>query len=291
MWRFGAVWCQRLLQWLDVFVVYISETCCHLPCRSAHGPLTLAECSAADCLSVMVNVSRSSLHFEPPWFHSLSWHQAQAGQYLHFICLHTHICLFIKRNPQKENGPLTVYRLAGSTRGLHVKTPHKYCSEHVFMPLATLFGYNQICMLLHCTLGLYDSGRNSLNVIGLLNEVMFLACVGVRSSELKHSVLLSLFSQWGWERIIETNGAFNRNLSPSACHVEYVVWVCARVQMRGCVCRWSKFVCALISAVEFLCRLHGWAVLDQWFLNYSGQVPGLIRSELPGNTCHNTFFQ
>lgn len=86
---------------------------------------------------------------------------------------------------------LSVYRLAGSTRGLHVKTP----SEHVCMPLATLFGYNQICMLLHCALGLYDSGRNTLNVIGLLNEVMLLACVGVRSSELKHNVLLSLFSQ------------------------------------------------------------------------------------------------
>lgn len=55
---------------------------------------------------------------------------------------------------------------------------------------------NQISML-HCALGLYDSGRNSLNMIGLLNEVMLLACVGVRSSELKHNVLLSLFSQRG----------------------------------------------------------------------------------------------
>lgn len=108
LWGFRAVWCQLLLQRLDVFVVYITETCCQLPCRSAHGPLTLAECSAADCLSVMVNVSWSSVHFEPHWFHSLSWHWAQAGQHLHFICLHTHICLFIKGNPQKANGPLCV---------------------------------------------------------------------------------------------------------------------------------------------------------------------------------------
>ncbi len=85
-------------------------------------------------------------------------------------------------------------RLVGSARGLHAKTPNEYCSEHVFMPLAALCGCNQISML-HCALGLYDSGRNSLNVIGLLNEVMLLACVGVRSSELKHNVLLSLFSQ------------------------------------------------------------------------------------------------
>lgn len=202
-----------------------------------------------------------------------------------YVCTPTFACSSNATHRKKTD--LSVYRLAGSTRGLHVKTPNKYCSEHVFLPLATLFGYNQIYVLLHCALGLYDSGRNSLNVIGLLNEVMLLACVGVLSYELKHNVLLSLFSQWGWERIIETNGAFNRNLSPSACHVEYVVWVCMRVQMRGCVCRGSEFVCMLISAVEFLCKLHGWVVLDQWFLNYSGQVPGLIGSEHPGKTCHD----
>ncbi len=87
---------------------------------------------------------------------------------------------------------LSLCSLVGSARGLHAKTPN----EHVFMPLAALCGCNQISML-HCALGLYDSGRNSLNVIGLLNEVMLLACVGVRSSELKHNVLLSLFSQRG----------------------------------------------------------------------------------------------
>ncbi len=82
---FRAVWCQLLL------VVYIAETWCQLPCRSAHGPLTLAECSAADCLSVMVNVSWSSVHFELPWFHSLSWHRAQSGQHLHFMSAYPHL--------------------------------------------------------------------------------------------------------------------------------------------------------------------------------------------------------
>lgn len=38
-------------------------------------------------------------------------------------------------------------------------------------------------------------GKNSLNLIGLLNEVMLLACVGLHCAELKHNVLLSLFSQ------------------------------------------------------------------------------------------------
>lgn len=166
-----------------------------------------------------------------------------------YVCTPTFACS--SKATHRKQTDLSVYRLAGSTRGLHVKTPNEYCSEHVFMPLAALFGYNQISMLLRCALGLYDSGRNSLNVIGLLNEVMLLACVGVRSSELKHNVLLSLFSQRGWERIIETNGAFNRILSPSACHVEYVFRACARVQMRGCVSR----VCELIS--EFLCSWVG----------------------------------
>lgn len=163
-----------------------------------------------------------------------------------YVCTPTFACSSNATHRKKTD--LSVQRLAGSTRGLHVKTPNKYCSEHVFMPLATLFGYNQIYMLLHCALGLYDSGRNILNVIGLLNEVMLLACVGVRSSELKHNVLLSLFSQWGWERIIETNGAFNRNLSPSACHVEYVVWVCAWVQM--CVLR--VWVCVRVDFRVFM---------------------------------------
>lgn len=38
-------------------------------------------------------------------------------------------------------------------------------------------------------------GKNSLNLIGLLNEVMLSACVGLHCAELKHNVLLGLFSQ------------------------------------------------------------------------------------------------
>lgn len=167
-----------------------------------------------------------------------------------YVCTPTFACS--SNATHRKQMDLSVYRLAGSTRGLHVKTANKHCSERVFMLLATLFGYNQIYMLLHCALDLYDSGWNSLNVVGLLNEVMLLACVGVHSSELKHNVLLSLFSQRGWERIIETNGAFNRNLSPSTCHVEYVVLsLCASADAWMCVSR----TCQLIS--DFLCAWVG----------------------------------
>lgn len=195
-----------------------------------------------------------------------------------YVCTPTFSCS--SNATHRKQTDLSVYRLAGSTRGLHVKTPNEYCSEHVFMPLTTLFGYNQISMLLRCALGLYDSGRNSLNVIGLLNEVMLLACVGVRSSELKHNVLLSLFSQRGWERIIETNGAFNRNLSPSACHVEYVVSsLCASAE---------AWMCVEGMRVDFY--VHGWAVLDQWFSNYSGQVRSMIWSNIQATPSHNNIF-